>query len=140
MTLHARQFEKIECLVGGIGHLAPADDELIRSHHTTVKPVNDAAASNAANHADIGAIDLRNNVADEKFRETACVWERQCFQTFLNAHSNVLPALGAKAARGKLCNGLTHVSSELSPHPTLYGGLCAQVDSTFQVPFGGTRA
>jgi hypothetical protein len=36
----------------------------------------------------------------------------------------------AASAKGKVGTGLTYVASELSPSPTLYGDISAQVDST----------
>lgn len=130
MTLaDSQQLRQVESFLSCARNVAPAEDQPIGSHHATVKPVHDAAASNATNHADVRTVDLRHNVADEKLWQPCCV--RDLNDLFAHTHSNVLP-VGAPAAPGIRGINICYVSSELSLYPSKYGALSAQVVSNYE--------
>lgn len=87
MSLHVaatQKFVKIERFVRDAVNMCRAGDKMIGSHHCTIQPVNDAAASDAANHADIWSIDLRYNVADKVLWQARCI--RHFRRSFYSTH------------------------------------------------------
>lgn len=106
---YLRETERfLRCCVG----FSRTDGEQVGSHHATVEPMNRAASSDAAHHADVRPVDFGNNVADEILRQSCCI--RDSLNRRFPSHSNVLPArVGAKCAQGKTCTGCGAYTSEL---------------------------
>ncbi|WP_375863839.1 hypothetical protein [Bradyrhizobium tunisiense] len=98
-------------------YLPRADDEQIRSHHATVKPMNGPASLDAADHADIRPIYLRDDIADEEFRKPIGVRNRS--RRLLYHFHYTLPA--ALPATGNLGTELTRPSRAEMASPNFYG-------------------
>jgi hypothetical protein len=103
---HLHQIEGFLCCRA---HLPGAYEEQVGSHHATVEPMNHASPLDAAYHADIGPVDLRNDVADEELRQSVGVW--QCLLPLLNDSHSTLPGYGNIAALGKSCSVASRLHS-----------------------------
>lgn len=96
MSVRANKLGEIASLERGVRNLAPADCQFVGLHHATVKPMHDAAATNAADHADVRPVDLCHNVADEKLRQSRRI--RQCCRRSLHSHHRAPAFVGAHIA------------------------------------------
>jgi hypothetical protein len=68
---------KIEGFLRSSGALSGTKQQFVGRHHHAVEPLNSAAATDPANDADIGPVDLRNYVGNEKFlksEQIGCTW------------------------------------------------------------------
>lgn len=130
MTLTSvHHLHEVEGLFGRLPALAGTGDQQLGWHHTTVKPVNRTAASNAAHHADIRARNLRMNVGDEVFRETKCIGRIGR----LVVHSHFV--LSPPQVREQAC-ALSDTRRKLNrarSHP-YYDGARVEIESTQAVP------
>ena len=83
MTLDATiEHNRFHC---GSPHDQVVRNGKVRSHHATVEPVYDATTFDAAYDANVRAVYLRKNFADEEFRNIRRVRNR-VFRLLVNAH------------------------------------------------------
>jgi hypothetical protein len=75
MTPAGHQFRQPSRLGRRIAELLAGSRKLVAPHHAGIQPVDMPAASDAANHADMRPVDLRNHVGDQVFRKSVSIWK-----------------------------------------------------------------
>jgi hypothetical protein len=75
MTPASHQFRQPSRLGRRIAELLAGNRKLVAPHHAGIQPVDMPAASDAANHADMRPVDLRNNVGDQILRKSVSIWK-----------------------------------------------------------------
>jgi len=94
------QLLEVERLFGGVDALLAAYHQKVGAHHATVEPVDLTATANAADDSDIRSVDLRDDFADEVFRQSISIG--RAGRLFVHSHSRRLPR------KSHLCSYCVH--------------------------------